>query len=103
MKKEAVQLWWAAGGVLVMGFIASFGSLYRVYPPTTLLGFVLHATTLFIVGGFYLVMFAECVTRPRRHRAFWIAFLIVLPILSAYIYFMVTRSVYYLRSTHGSS
>jgi hypothetical protein len=98
---EAIQHWWAALGLVGLGFVASFGRVYELYPPTTVVGFLLHLLTVVVIGGFYATMFLDCVRYRTRHRLLWIALFVVLPILSAYIYFMVTRSSYYSRRRSG--
>ena len=57
---------------------------------------VITGTMLVVVLGFYLRMFWECgVAKDIRHRSAWLLFLIFVPIVSAFVYFWVTRSAWY--------
>ena len=51
---------------------------------------------LIVVLGFYLLMLWECgFAKNIRNRSVWLIVLLLLPILSAFIYFWVTRSGWY--------
>lgn len=99
LNKDTFQIWWAAAGLLTMVFIAIFGGVYEAYPPTTPSGFLLHASTLVAVVGFYLAMLIECVAGHRRHKVLWIIFFFFVPIISAYVYLIATRYAHYRRRT----
>lgn len=93
MKREIFVLVWAAISLTAIGFVAPFGYVFDLNPPTTVTGFILHMSTVLVVGGFYVYMFAECFrAKSLRRRFAWILLFVVVPILSAHIYFVVTRS-----------
>jgi hypothetical protein len=55
---------------------------------------------LVIVLGFYLRMLWECgFEKSIRNRSPWLVFLLVIPIVSAFIYYWVTRSNWYRSQT----
>jgi hypothetical protein len=62
---------------------------------------VITGAVLFIVLGFYLRMLFECgFGREIDHRGAWLTLLIIAPLMSAYIYYWVTRSRYYAAQRH---
>ena len=94
-RKEIVLHWAAAINVVVLGLLAFLPESARrtptIGPPWSyLLGAVLGVT----LAGFHFWMFIECARNDRWtfSRVLWLIFLLILPIASAVIYFLFTRS-----------
>lgn len=94
-RKEVALHWAAAMSILVLGLLALFPEASRrvptIGPPWNyLFGAVLGLT----LAGFHFWMIIECVRGGRWtvRRVLWLFFLLSLPIASAVIYFLFTRS-----------
>jgi hypothetical protein len=94
-RKEILLHWAAAVSVFVLGLLALFPEASRRTPEigapwNYLFGAILGATLV----GFHLWMIVECVRGGSWtvKRVLWLVFLLLLPIASAVIYFLFTRS-----------
>src|SRR5262245_18494878 len=104
-RSEKVLHWWASVTVVIMGLAAVVPS--EIMPPTDSLPLAvrfLGGVAGAVAAGFYLRMFFECAFgRNVRHRAAWVMFCLIFPVISTIIYFMTSRSVLYRDSTTGVS
>jgi heme/copper-type cytochrome/quinol oxidase subunit 4 len=93
--KEIVLHWAAALSVLVLGLLALFPEAARRTP---IIGapwnYVFGAALGVTLTGFHFWMIIECVRGGRwtLRRVLWLIFLFLLPVASAVIYFLFTRS-----------
>lgn len=94
-RKEIMLHWAAAVSVLVLGLLALFPEASRRTP---MIGapwnYVFGAVLGVTLAGFHFWMIIECVRGGRwtLRRVLWLIFLFLLPIASAVIYFLFTRS-----------
>lgn len=92
--RELILRVWAVGSYLLIIFAAA-GHQYVLDDSTesTILGDVAAASGSMIVLGFYFRMIADCIARRNVPRKWvWGLMFVVLPIASAPMYFMWTRS-----------
>ena len=87
---EAFLRQWAIWSFALVVLLSFFGSslaanLAHAGDPLRFLG---NAAIALLVGGFYLCLLYDAIA-TRRYR--WIVVFLFLPILSAYIYYVVTR------------
>lgn len=93
-RTETVLHWAAAVNVVVLGLLAIFPESWHeghtiAAPWSYLLGAAFGVT----LAGFHFWMLIECVRgRWTAVRVLWLLFLLLLPIASAVIYFLFTRS-----------
>jgi hypothetical protein len=97
--------WWAVSAAIIVGVLAllprdAFRTLMEMLAAPTIFNYItktlLTGTVLFLVLGFYLRMLFECgFARNVSHRGAWLALLILVPLVSAFIYYWGTRSSYY--------
>jgi len=95
-KSERLLHWWASITIVVMGLtvIVPRGLVDTAVVPLWLrvFGGMLGA----VVATFYFRMLFECIFRSHvAHRALWIVFFLAMPVFSAIVYFMTTRSITY--------
>ena len=96
MKTAQYLYYWGSTGFVFIALIAVFPEAlsYRIHETAT--GDFFSAALAIIIGGFYLRMILECLKQKAdRHRALWLLFLIAIPIISGYVYFFITNSIYY--------
>jgi hypothetical protein len=96
---------WAISAAIVVGILAilsdgALRTLTSLLEAPTIINYIvktlLTGAVLFLVLGFYLRMLFECgFARSIRHRGAWLTLLIVVPLVSAFIYYWTTRSSYY--------
>jgi hypothetical protein len=94
-RTEIVLHWAAAVNTVVLGLLAFLPQTARqvpaIDPPWSYLFGAVFGVTL---AGFHFWMLIECARGGRwtAGRIFWLIFLLLLPIASALVYFMFTRS-----------
>ena len=99
--QDARLKWWAIAALMLTAIFYVFrASLANVLntPASTYLPFkiAINVIMLGVVLGFYLRMLLECgFSRDVSRRGAWLILLIVVPVLSAFIYYFVTRSAWY--------
>ena len=94
-RKEILLHWAAAVSVLILGLLALFPEASRRTPTIGApWNYVFGAALGVTLVGFHFWMIVECVRGGRwtLKRVLWLLFLLVLPIASAVIYFLFTRS-----------
>jgi hypothetical protein len=97
--------WWAISAAIIVGILAvlpsgAFTALTDLLEAPTVVNYIvktlLTGAVLFLVLGFYLRMLFECgFARNICHRGAWLTLLILVPLVSAFIYYWATRSSYY--------
>jgi hypothetical protein len=97
--------WWAISATVVMIVLASLPvelikHLSGILEPPSVINYIIKivftGTVLFLVLGFYLRMLFECgFGRDIENRGAWLTFLILAPLISALIYYWVTRASSY--------
>jgi hypothetical protein len=97
--------WWAISATVVMIVLAglpveAFKHMTSILEPPSVINYaikvVFTGTVLFLVLGFYLRMLFECgFGRDIDRRGAWLTLLILAPLISALIYYWVTRGSYY--------
>lgn len=100
-RQDARLKWWAVAALMLTAiffiFRASIADVFNT-PASTYLLFkiAINIIMLGVVLGFYLRMLLECgFSRDVRRRGAWLTLLIAVPVLSAFIYYFVTRSAWY--------
>lgn len=96
---------WAIAAMLVVVLVALTpleileAAALKLSPPplaNLLAGILVAGTILVLVLGFHLLMLYECgFDKEIRHRTFWMTTLILIPLLSAFAYYWITRSKTY--------
>lgn len=98
-RSEKILQWWASVTIIIMGLVV-------LVPKGVMLDTGHVPFGLQLAGGiagavaatFYFRMLLECIfARDIRRRPAWIIFMIVIPLSSAVIYYMITRSAQYQR------
>jgi hypothetical protein len=97
--------WWAISAAMIVVILSvlptrAFRALIFALEAPTVINYVakklLAGIVLVVVLGFYLRMVFECgFARNIYHRGAWLTLLIIVPLVSAFIYYWVTRSAYY--------
>jgi hypothetical protein len=97
--------WWAISAMVIVGILAvfpreTFNNLTNLLEASTIINFIVKTlitgSILFLVLGFYFRMLLECgFSRNVDHRGAWLTLLILVPLVSAFIYYWITRSSYY--------
>jgi hypothetical protein len=97
--------WWAISATMVMIVLASLPvelikHVSGILEPPSVINYTIKimvtGSVLFLVRGFYLRMLFECgFGRDIDHRGAWLTLLILAPLISALIYYWVTRGSYY--------
>jgi hypothetical protein len=97
--------WWAISAMVIVGILAvlprgMFKNLTDLLEAPTVTNYIVETlisgAILFLVLGFYFRMLFECgFRRDVRHRGAWLTLLILVPLVSAFIYYWITRSSYY--------
>jgi hypothetical protein len=93
--RELIFRWAAAVNVVVLGLLALFPYASR---NVAIIGepwnYLLGAVLAVVLAGFHFSMMVDCVQRSRGvlRTLLWVIFLIVLPIASAVVYFIFSRS-----------
>lgn len=100
--RQDVRLkWWAVAALILTAIFFllrdSIAGVFNTPVDTYLyLKIAINVIMLGVVLGFYLRMLLECgFSRDVSRRGAWLFLLIVVPVLSAFIYYFVTRSVRY--------
>jgi hypothetical protein len=105
--ERRLRLWAIASMAIVIAMVTlpvegvkNLTNLFEASSPIDYVFKVLFTgTILLLVLGFYLRMLLECGFGQRVHyRGAWLALLIFVPLVSAYVYYWVTRSSRYRRS-----
>lgn len=97
---------WAIAAATLVGVVFALPtSVLKVLvtdPDTNILiRAVIAGILIVVILGFYLRMFFECAfSTDVRRRGAWLLLFVVIPIFSAFVYFFVTRSKWYLGQTH---
>jgi hypothetical protein len=97
--------WWAIFATIAIIAIAvlpteTWRTLISLLDAPTIFNYTIKAvfsgTILFLVLGFYVRMLFECgFGHSISHRGAWLVLLIIVPMISALIYYWITRSTYY--------
>ena len=108
--RETLLRWWAIAATAILGLLAIapvetieriMGELSSSTVFQTVVRVLIVGTILVLVLGFYLYMLIECgLAKEVNHRSFWLMILIIIPLLSAFLYFAVTRLAAYRRDGH---
>jgi len=102
MKVDSTRylFYWACFGFALIAFVAVFPEILSKHAQQNDIWKVASAILAVVIGGFYLRMIWDCLSAQHDPRRFlWLAFLIFIPVISAYIYFFVTRSIYYAKNS----
>ena len=91
------RVWAIAAMVIVVAVAPLPQELYRSIFTSSVLGQVASGAVALIVGGFYFLMFLECgLGKDLAYRWRWMVFFVLVPIVSSFVYFFVTRSRSYI-------
>src|SRR6266702_3832890 len=92
--RESALRWWAAIALPLMVWIAAESQNAETVVSSSRIGRDVAAVAVSItVLGFYIQMLVECASAkklPRKWLCF--AFLLAMPVVSAFVFFMFTRS-----------
>jgi hypothetical protein len=96
---------WAISSMVIVGALTvvpvdALKNLTNVFVAPNVVDYIFKILStgviLFLVLGFYLRMLFECgLARNINNRGAWLALLIFVPLVSAFIYYWFTRSTYY--------
>ena len=99
--------WWAISAMIVVCLLGILPSSFvrdgvSLIEAPTIVNYAVKAfitgTILFLVLGFYLRMLLECgFARAVPYRSGWLFLIILVPLVSAFIYYWTTRSAFYRR------
>lgn len=93
---EVTLHWWASLTIVIVGLVAAVAGTSVRFPSGEILFSVIPGVAGCVVAGFYFYMLVECAIGMRiKRRAAWVIFLVVFPVFSAIIYFMISRSTLY--------
>lgn len=78
---------WAALSLLSVGLMFAFPSIIPAWPLQSVPEILISGSLGLLSAGFHFYCLFDCIFRRRvRYKLFWVAFLLVLPLFSAYIY-----------------
>lgn len=95
-KRTETALFWAATiDIVLLGLLAASSNTTRqISEQIPVWGYFVGPPVGAVAAVFQFWMLFECAfgSRPVKQRGFWILFLMLVPMVSAIIYFMFTRS-----------
>lgn len=106
MVKEVVLRWWASAGTIILIvflMIPNEAKRWIAEELSTPSSITQYSISILVVGGFlilvlafYFLMLYECgFSKGLRYQSFWLLFIILVPLVSSFIYYWVTRSKLY--------
>jgi len=92
--REPALRWWAAIALLLTVWIAAEShNAETVVSGPRLWRDVVAAAVSVVVLGFYVQMLIECASDKKLPgKWLWFLFLLAMPVVSAFVFFMITRS-----------